>query len=298
MAPLLKRGNMDKIFRTGLCTIVILGILVTSACIPIIQAQPIPTARANNTNSFETQNDNANITPPESSNEQITETESPNIEENNISNPYVFTSNGKEIDFSIGHVEITFDEGLLAGESTSFDVVSPINLGKFTTTSEALSLNSKTGVIRSEKYGNLLLGIHSGYALPERPLEAEFLRHSLERWGEGTEYVEKKIYEIIGSKGTITFNGNEFLIEVIGAIRLQKEESEGINLFPENVLDIATKMNNDGQYIALGNVEPFEKAKFGHELMINFCGRGPNNQPTYYRYIILIDIEEKLTPDE
>ena len=51
------------------------------------------------------------------------------------------------------------------------------NIRKFSTTSEALSLNSKIGVIRSEKYGNLLSGIHSGYALPERPLEAEFLQH-------------------------------------------------------------------------------------------------------------------------
>jgi len=82
-----------------------------------------------------------------------------------------------------------------------------------------------------------------------------------------------------------------FQIEVIGAIRLQHEESGEINLNPEMVLDIVTK-TVDGQYISLGNVEPFEKAKSEHRLMINFCGWGPNKQTTYYRYVILIDIKE------
>lgn len=288
-----------RFLRKFLSIIVLLGIFVTSACIPIIQAQPIPTASTqatstpstNNKKTFETQNDKTITTPPEDSNEQTA------TEEKNVKNPYVFTSNGNEIDFSIGYMEIKFDEGLLMGEFTSFDVVSPINLGTFSTTSEALNINSKTGVIRSEKYGNLLLGIHSGYTLSDHPLEGEFLRYSLEKWGEEKEYVQNKLSEIIGSKGTLTFDGIDFQIEVTGAIRLQKEESEEINSSPENVLDIATKMVN-GQYISLGNIKPFEEAKLNHKLMINFCGWGPNNEFTYYRYIILIDVEEKLTPDE
>ena len=299
---------MDKrFFSAFLLTTILIGIFMTSACTPLIQAQPIPTATtqetpisdADNDNIFETQYYNLN-TPlcdcPADSNEHTITIVEKNLPENingkNVRNPYVFTLNGKDIDFSIGHMEIKFDEGLLTGESTNFDVVSPENLGTFTTTSEALAINSKTGVIRSEKYGNLLLSLHSGYTLSEHPLEAEFLRYSLEKWGNNTEYVEKKLYEIIGSKGTITFDGVEFQIEITGAIRLQKDESDEINSYPENVLDIATKSIN-GQYVAMGNTEPFEKAKFNHELMINFCGWGPNNQPTYYRYIILIDIKEE-----
>lgn len=215
-------------------------------------------------------------------------------------NPYIFNLGDSEVDFSIGYMEIKFHEGLLAGQYAQFNVVSPSNLGPFETTKDALSLESKTGVIRNDNYGNLLLSLHSGYTKSERPLEAEFLRFSLEEWGKSAEYIEKKLSEIIGSSGTLVFNGHEFQIEVIGATRLQYEESEELNMSPEMVLDIVTKIVG-GQYISLGNVEPFEKAKSEHRLMINFCGWGPNRQTTYYRYIILIDIKEKgtnkLTPE-
>ena len=208
-------------------------------------------------------------------------------------NPYIFNLGDSEVDFSIGFMEIKFHEGLLAGRSAQFNVVSPSNLGPFETTKDALSLESKTGVIRNDDYGNLLLSLHSGYTKSDRPLEAEFLRFSLEEWGKGTEYVEKKLSEIIGSSGTLVFNEHEFQIEVIGATRLQYEESEELNISPETVLDIATKTVDD-QYIALGDIRPFEKAKSEHRLMINFCGWGPNKQTTYYRYIILIDIKEEV----
>ncbi len=216
------------------------------------------------------------------------------IEKENPVNPYIFTLDNNDVDFSIGYLEIQFDEGLLAGKSAKFNVVSPDNLGPFKTTRDALGLDSKTGVIRKDNYGNLLLGLHSGYLLASgRPLEAEFLRYSLEEWGRDTKYVENKLSEIIGSSGTITLNEYVFQIEVIGAIRLQHEESGEINLNPEMVLDIVTKTVDD-QYIALGDIRPFEKAKSEHRLMINFCGWGPNKQTTYYRYIILIDIKEEV----
>ena len=212
-------------------------------------------------------------------------------------NPYIFTLGNDDVDISIGYVEIVFHEGLLAGKSSNFSVVSPNNLGPFETTKDALNLESKTGVIRKDNYGNLLLGLHSGYTKSERPLEVEFLRYSLEEWGKGVEYVEDKLSEIIGSNGTLTFNEHEFQIEIIGAVRLRHEESEEVNLSPETVLDIVTKTVDD-QYIALGDTGPFEKAKSEHRLMINFCGWGPNKQTTYYRYIILIDVKEDiLTPE-
>ena len=290
-------------FNAILATIAITGILIISGCGPIIYVNQVqttsnvPTQDAqiiNDTGVHET--DYYNLGTPTCDCPEVTNQTTILKEEDTEkekTNPYIFNALGKEIDFSIGHMEIVFYEGLLSGEYSNFDVVSPVNLGKFKTINEALKLNSRTGLIEDEKYNNLLLTLHSGYTQSDRPLEGEFLRYSMERWGEEEEYVENKLSEVVGSKGYISFDGIEFQIEVIGAIRLQKDESLEINSLPVAVLDIATKKDEEGQYIALGNVDPFEDAKLSHELIINFCGWGPNQQYTYYRYIILVDIKEE-----
>ena len=290
-------------FNTFIIFGAIAGMLVISGCESIIyitQAQSTPNDPAQvaqnqlDTDVQKTHNYNFNT-----SNCDCTEisNDTTNIAEEDTEtdriNPYIFKSNSNDVDFSEGHVGITFYEGLLSGKQNNFDVVSPINLGNFKTINEALSLNSRTGLIEDEKYNNLLLTLHSGYTRSDRPLEGEFLRYSMEKLGEEEEdYVEKKLSEVIGSKGTMSFDGTKFQIEVIGAIRLQRQESLEINSFPSTVLDIATKKDEEGQYIALGNVEPFELSKLSHELIINFCGWGPNKQYTYYRYLFLIDIKE------
>ena len=48
-------------------------------------------------------------------------------------NPYIFKLDNDGVDFSIGYMEIKFHEGLLAGQSAQFNVVSPDNLGPFVT---------------------------------------------------------------------------------------------------------------------------------------------------------------------
>lgn len=290
-------------FNMFLVIITITGMLVISGCGSIIyisQAQTTPSVPTQIDQNLiekdiqETHNYNFNTSNSDFS-EGSNGTTNITVEgiEQDKTNPYIFKSDGNDIDFSTGHMGITFYEGLLSGKQNNFEVVSPINLGNFKTINEALSLNSRTGLIEDEKYNNLLLTLHSGYTLPDRPLEGEFLRYSMEKLGEEEEeYVEKRLLEVIGSKGTMSLDGAKFQIEVIGAIRLRREESLEINSFPSTVLDIATKKDEKGQYVALGNAEPFEDAKLSHELIINFCGWGPNKQYTYYRYLFLIDIKE------
>jgi len=222
--------------------------------------------------------------------------------------PYVFKVGDGEIDFSIGDIFISFDEGDLAGISIATYLVSPKNLGAYESTKDALdyknhvtitrpdtdqSIEVHTSVIRPETKDNLIITIHSGYH-NDRPLDAEALRFYIERWGnEETNYISNKLLKMTGSSGILYSDGYILRVNVIGGIRLENNEALEINKYPENVLDIATKKEGV-EYVALGNIEPFEELKNGngHNLILSFCGWGPDNNYSYYRYLILLKIIE------
>lgn len=208
-------------------------------------------------------------------------------------NPYIFETEKGQTNLSSGNIVIRFDEGALKGKSTKVTLISPENLGGYLSTSDGLKVGTGVGVIRPENYGNLIMGLHSGY-FHKKPLEAEIFRLFLEYVGEnGTEYVLDKLQEISGSKGIlITPEGLELNVEITGGVRLQPTESEELRLNPANVLDIITRKDGD-KFLAIGNVKIFENIKTdGHEILINFCGWGPNQETTYYRYVILLNVEQ------
>jgi len=225
------------------------------------------------------------------------------------SNPYVFKAEGGEIDFSIGDIFISFGEGDLTGINIATYLVSPKNLGAYESTRDALdyenlvtitkppdtgqNIEIHTSVIRLETRDNLIITIHSGY-YNDQPLDAEALRFYIERWGnEETSYVSNRLLKMIGSSGVLYSDGHTLRVNVIGGIRLENNEALELNKYPENVLDIATKKKGT-EYIALGNIEPFEELKNGngHNLILSFCGWGPNNNYSYYRYLILLKVIE------
>lgn len=209
-------------------------------------------------------------------------------------NPYIFRAEDGNIDLSIGPIVMQFDGGGFEGIEISAELISPVNLGGYASTSEGLEVGNGIGVSRAENYGNILIGIHSGYHKDE-PLEAEPFRFYFERRGKTSEEsVLKKLQQAVGSRGKLYSSGTEVEVEVVAAIRMDHNAAEEIRLNPERVLDIVT----DERYESIGNVEAFETVKNnGHEIMINFCGWGPNLEPTYYRYVILLNVlEASYTP--
>ncbi|AHB40649.1 MAG: hypothetical protein ACD_25C00084G0001 [uncultured bacterium] len=209
-------------------------------------------------------------------------------------NPYIFRAADGNIDLSIGPVVMQFDGGGFEGIEISAELISPVNLGGYASTSEGLEVGNGIGVSRAENYGNILIGIHSGYHKDE-PLEAEPFRFYFERRGKTSEEsVLKKLQQAVGSRGKLYSSGTKVEVEVVAAIRMDHNAAEEIRLNPEQVLDIVT----DGRYESIGNAEAFETVKNnGHEIMINFCGWGPNLEPTYYRYVILLNVlEASYTP--
>ncbi len=205
-------------------------------------------------------------------------------------NPYIFRAGDSgTIDLSIGAVTIRFESGGFEGIEISAQLISPINLGGYASTSEGLEVGNGVGVSRVENYGNISLGLHSGFHL-DLPLEVEALRYFLEKWGKTSEgAVLKKLQQAVGSRGKLYSDGAVLEVEVIAAIRMDHDAAEEIRLNPEQVLDIITS----GNYESLGNAEAFETVKNnGHEILINFCGWGPNQEPTYYRYVILLNVLE------
>ena len=210
-------------------------------------------------------------------------------------NPYIFRAVDGNINLSIGPIVMQFDSGGFEGIEISAKLISPVNLGGYASTSKGLELGNGIGVSRAENYGNIFIGIHSGYFYNEElkhdeELEAEPFRFNLEKWGKTSEKaILKKLQQAVGSRGKLYANGTEVEVEVVTAIRIDHTAAEEIQLNPEQVLDIVT----DDRYESIGNADAFEAAKInGHEIMINFCGWGPNLEPTYYRYVILLNVLE------
>jgi len=215
-----------------------------------------------------------------------------------IHNSYVFKSNTGEIDLSTGQITINFSDGALKNIKVVANLISPENLGKFNfnSTSEGLQLEdiveTGTSVIRPDIYGNLLIGCHSGY-YDDKPLNCEELRHYVEKWGkEDEQHIEEKLSKMVGSTGILSTGNISLDVKVLGGVRLDNPEMLEVNSKPEEVVDIVTK-KKDGNYVALGNAEIFEGLKEdGHEILVNFCGWGPNENYTHYRYVILLEVKE------
>ena len=219
--------------------------------------------------------------------------------------PYIFVNGEQQIDLSFGPVVIRFTDGALKGKEIVVDLRSPetlcvkkITVGdkevcEFESTAKALQVGNGIGLIRKENFGNLLLLMHSGY-FHNKPLQAEVLRFFFERWGKnGEDYVIQKLAEIEGSTGSIYINDESVIeVKITAAVRLENGEAEELRLHPENVLNIVAKKNESG-FIALGNPETFDSVKNnGHEILITFCGWGPNQETTYYRYVVLMEVIE------
>jgi len=224
----------------------------------------------------------------------LPETVAPTRTEEPKKNPYEFLIKpGLVADISSGSIKIIFTEGSLKGIEVYTKIVSPIDFGDFSSTSEGFTVGSGYGVIREEKYGNLLLKIHSGY-FNGKPLEAEELRKAFEKWGEESQsYVEEKISGSIESGGIIIFNDNEELslkFKLISSSRLNPEGANNLHEHPTEVLDIVSQ-ETDGLVTKLDEIVKAKKE--GHELLVTFCGwDDTKDKPDYYSYVLLIEIEE------
>ena len=203
-------------------------------------------------------------------------------------NPYIFDAGDQDLDISTGSFFLQFEEGALGNIEISAGLVSPINTGDYETTSQGLTLGTGIGVSRADNYGNVLLGFHSGYHRND-PLQAEPLRFYFEKWGASDKAVEDKLTQSLGSKGTLRVGNAEVKVTVAAAIRVDNAAAIEIQLYPEKILDIVT----DEKYTVIGDRIPFNNAKNnGHKIVVNFCGWGPDNNYSYYRYVIILDVFE------
>lgn len=214
-----------------------------------------------------------------------------------LPNPYNFAGKTGNTNLSYGPIVMKFTEGALLNKEIAINLISPENLGKFGSTSEAFKVGNGVGLIRVENYGNLLLMLHSGVT-HGKDLEAESLRFFLERYGnKSREYVLGPLSDLVGFEGSIYINGIPLVdLEVLAGVRLQNAQAKEIQMHPLEVLDIVAKKDAKGDYLADGNeaaFKAFENSKDNsHKILITFCGGGPDRDPTYYRYVLLIEVNE------
>jgi hypothetical protein len=225
---------------------------------------------------------------------QATSTPMPTLTPTPTPDPYVFTGVTGNMNLTSGPIVIEFTNGALGGKKITTNLISPEDLGGYNSTSEGLKVGNGVSVIRPDEYGNLLIGMHSGY-YHNKPLDGEILRFFFENRGNRSDsYIQENLSTILGTKGVFNANGTFLNIEVTGAVRLQHPEAEELRTYPTKVFDIVTRKYNDGVYLALGNPEVFENAKSGtRQILLNFCGWGPGPDYSYYRYIVLLKVEEK-----
>jgi hypothetical protein len=203
-------------------------------------------------------------------------------------NPYIFDAGDFDLDISTGTFSLRFDEGALAQVEISASLISPLNTGDYENTSDGLKLGTGVGVSRADNYGNILLSFHSGY-YKDVALQAESLRFWLELWGASDNAVLDKLTQALGSKGILKVDGSEVKVTVVAAVRVDNNAATEIQLYPEKILDIVS----DEKYTVIGNRIPFNIAKDNkHHIMLQFCGWGPENNYSYYRYVILLDVFE------
>ncbi len=222
--------------------------------------------------------------------------------------PYVIGFLQESVDLSTGDLFISFYEGDLKEIILSTYLISPKNMGAYESLNDGFELDNNvvlidpmTGdsiethvsVITPEKYGNLLVSVHSG-GYNNNLLDAEKLRFYFERWGKnGDEYTLDQLTKTAGSKGTLYTNNLTLEIEALGGVRLGPEDSQKINKYPENVVELILNSKPE----TLGSKDLFEELKKSSDkhLLITFCGWGPNNDYSYYRYVIIFRIKEEST---
>ncbi|KKS31361.1 hypothetical protein A2380_02725 [candidate division WWE3 bacterium RIFOXYB1_FULL_43_24] len=269
--------------RLGLLVIV-LYVLVTVSCnLPVSSAEEIKPTVVSPTVTLETLEATPTVQATVVREPTIAATPAPKV------NPYIFDAGDFDLDISTGSFSLRFDEGALAKvEEISAQLISPLNTGDYENTSEGLSLGTGIGVSRADNYGNILLGFHSGY-YKDTPLQAEPLRFYFEQWGASDKAVLDKLGRALGSNGVLKVDGIEVNVSVVAAIRVDSAAATEIQLYPEKVLDIVT----DEKYAVIGDRIPFDIAKNNkHGIMLNFCGWGPDNNYSYFRYVVLLDVLE------
>lgn len=184
-------------------------------------------------------------------------------------------------------MQMDFISGPLEGKGNKFTV-----LGQeyFDDKGDLFYPGEKTAVFYDgPKYLILHSAFQNGNVL--RPLEAEFIRHYLEYWGEsGTDYIQAKIDSLIGSEIEWTCNGQVlFRTRVKEIIRLSAVASEELWQDPIYLRQILIR--HEGLVSEwVGEMDPY----FMDTFYLGFCGWGPESSGderyTYYRYLINFDM--------
>ncbi len=176
-----------------------------------------------------------------------------------------------------------FTSGPLKGKKSKFTVLTE---DYFTDKGEQFYPGEKTAVYYE---GPRYLILHSAFADGNilRPLEVEFIRYYLEYWGEsGTEFIQDRIDELIGSKVEWTCDGETILqTEINSVIRLSATASNEIWENPIYLRQILLKHEGKAEEW-LGEMDPY----FMDTFFLGFCGWGPeesgDDRYYYYRYLI------------
>ena len=180
-------------------------------------------------------------------------------------------------------LRMTFTNGPLAGKQSQFFV-----LGKdyFFDKGEQFDPGKNTAVYYEESRHIIL---HSAYleADLQQPLEAEFIRFSLEAWGEVTNsFIEDNIAALTGSQVAWFCDGDLLFITVItGIIRLSEAASTRLWLEPDNIAQIlADREGLETEWI--GALDEIDQPG----ILLGFCGWGPielgNDRFYTYRYLV------------
>ena len=231
------------------------------------------------------------ITSADSATESVTETlSSPTDPANPNSEASVLTPSATPFPNIYGcEVEMTFTSGPLEGKSSQFTV---LDEGYFDDKGEQFYPGENTAVYYDgPKYLILHSAFENGNIL--LPLEAEFLRHYLEYWGEsGTAYIQEQIDALIGSEMVWTCNDQPlFRTRVKEIIRLSAAASDELWTDPIYLRQILIR--HEGVVSEwVGDMDPF----FMDTFYLGFCGWGPERlddaRYTYYRYLINFDFLE------
>ncbi|MBG0786626.1 MAG: hypothetical protein H0S79_16135 [Anaerolineaceae bacterium] len=184
-------------------------------------------------------------------------------------------------------MRMEFISGPLEGKGNKFTI-----LGEeyFDDKGDLFYPGEKTAVFYDgPKYLILHSAFQNGNVL--RPLEAEFIRHYLEYWGEsGTDYIQAQIDSLIGSEMEWACNGQVlFRARVKEIIRLSAIASEELWQDPIYLRQILIR--HEGLVSEwVGEMDPY----FMDTFYLGFCGWGPESSGderyTYYRYLINFDM--------
>ena len=184
-------------------------------------------------------------------------------------------------------MSIEFTSGPLESQSTNFTV-----LGEdyFTDKDDKFGLGKGTGIYYEPQQYFIL---HSSYIrqLVDRPLEAEFLRKYLERWGQaGPQTIQANIDSLISSEAIWTCaGGSRYTTKVNGIVRLSHDASMRLWLEPLNIPEILTAREGLATEW-VGEIKIHDNSRF----LLGFCGWGPESlgdeRYTYFRYLVSFDV--------